>query len=131
MMVPGNFLSHAQEGHVERIFFRRNQRVIPIFAVFLHDSEFFRSQLAGLEQDGVRDADLANVVEDGRGAEVFNEGGRDDVLERIASGESAGESPGVFADTQQVGARILVAAFCQAGQAKNGTLPGVIEDLAG
>ena len=37
-----------------------------VAAVFSHDLEFFRRQLAWLEQDGVGNADLANVVQLGR-----------------------------------------------------------------
>jgi hypothetical protein len=60
--------------------------------VGLHDLEFFDGQFAGLEQDGIRYADLANIVQRGRLNEgvdlIFRQIGRKAVVTPQMFGQS-------------------------------------------
>ena len=90
--------------------------------VLLHHLVFLRRQLAGLEQDVVRDADLADVVHGG--------GDLDQFAAFFRQAQTRGDQAREFRHAQHVVAGVRVAVFTRLGQTIQ-SLPFTFLDLPG
>ena len=84
----------------------------PQLGVAAHDCELGVVELRGLQQDGVRDADLADVVEHAGGAQLL------DPL--LAQAERGAELGGVAGDGLGVRVRVAVLGVDRAGERVDG-----------
>ena len=83
--------------------------------MLVHDLDLFRLELSRLEQDGVGDADLADVVQ---------LGGLLEHVEPLAlPAQFASDEPRVLAHAQHVPPRVVIAELGCAGQAVDHLLP--------
>ncbi len=87
------------------------------FRVLLHDAPFIVGQAPGLEQDVVRDADLADVVH-GRGVQQQLGG-------LFAHPRRQGKQPGIMAHPDNVESGLVVPEFRGAAQASDDFQPGL------
>ena len=85
-------------------------------AVLFHDLVFFLRQRARLEQDGVGDADLAHVVQQGGFFQQF-----DDLFGHF---QFPGDDAHVSSDAANVVGGFVVAVFRRAGQRLHQSAPG-------
>ena len=93
------------------------------YGMGLHMLEFFRRQPGGLEQNRVRYADLADVVQRGRVVQVVNKR----VVNPVRVGRTRAERPrkglAIAAGAFDMLARVVVAAFREIGQRLGKTTP--------
>src|SRR5690606_21641480 len=84
-----------------------------------HDRGFLGRELAWLEEDVVRDADFAEIVQ--------RRGAADRLDRRFVEAERPRESRGVDADALRVPTRAVVAVLGRPGQAVEDLDPGLVE----
>src|SRR5258708_4408734 len=84
---------------------------LPKATMLLHDLVLFRRQLSRLEQNRVGDADLADVMELGRGFEYIERG--------RCQPQFIADDAGISSDPQDMLARVIIAKLRRAGQTLN------------
>ena len=117
VVVAGDLLGDGEE--FDRLFcigFGLGDGVAAQFGMGLHDFEFFRAQLAGLLQDVVGNADLADIVQRRRAGNRIDAAFIEVIAETRVVAQGAGQGQHVTLGTQQVAAGFRVAGFSEAGQ---------------
>jgi hypothetical protein len=120
VMGKGDLLGHAQEG--DRLFgflFGLFERLEAEAAVGFHDRILVCRQLAGFEQDVVRNTHLADVVQGCRFDQQFDVVGRQKGGEPRMRAQFHGQGAYVALRTPQVVAGFRVADLCQTRQGAN------------
>jgi len=121
LVAVGDFPGQAQEGvgAADQAFGVENG-VPAQGGVGLHDLELFRGELARFEQDAVRNAHLADVVEGGGFVEQVDGG----VVQQFGKAgmalELAGQGPDVVLGAADVVARFVIPGFRQGGHGHDG-----------
>ena len=127
-MVPvGNFLGQGQK--FKRSFdvlFGQLDRIAAQFGMGLHDGPLRGSQFAGLVQNLVGDAHLADVVHGGRACQQADTAWRQCVLKAGVPFEQFGQQRHVALGTRQVLAGFGIACFGQVRQRANAHLLGQV-----
>ena len=96
--------------------------------VGLHDGTLFRSQRAGLVEDGIRNGDLADVVEGGRAGNDAD-GGLVQIIFGAGAGHLVQQNTGEAADTQNMLTGLHTAVLDDGGKGVNHDLIGVAENV--
>ena len=130
-MVVGDLSAEVQERAPLDLRLDGGDGVAPEKGVPLDDLELLARELARLEQHGIGDAHLADVVQDGGLVDVVDEA----LVDRLPIG---GQTPQllrqharVLANALEVGTGPLVAVFGQLGQAQDGGGAGMLELAVG
>jgi len=120
LVIERDFLGAGEEGHFHaKLFLRVFDGVFAQRGVGLHDLEFFRLELAGLEQDAVGDADLADIMERRRLEQQF------DLVRRQVGGKARvalqllGQRLDVELGAADMVAGVVVARFRQRSHGQN------------
>ena len=98
----------------------------PSVGMPLHLGVLGVGQMAGLVQDGVGDADLADVVERRQGGDQVDPLGRQDPPVRRMRRQARGQQPDVFLGAAGVPAGVDVAGLGQCGQRLDDQLLGLV-----
>ncbi len=125
MVGGGDVTGHAEEFGIGVALDGGGEGVGADGGVGLHDFKFAVGELAGLEEDGVGDADLADVVEGAGVVEGADEVDVDFVGVVAEGGELFGEDFTIGLDAFEVGAGFGIARFGELGQGDDGDIAGL------
>ena len=103
---------------------RHQQRLPPQHGVALHDFEFLRRELGGLQQNAVGDADLADVVKRRSLEHQFDRPVRQTRVGRARFAQFDGEPTQKVLGAFDVGAGVVVAGFGQGRQRAHSDILG-------
>ena len=121
---PRHLDAHSQELVGRMAFEHLGERVGAERAVPLHLAELLRGQLSGLQQDGVGNADLPDVVERRRLEEVVDEGARQVLRVQSHLAHPLGQHPAEGLHPLDVLPGVVIAGLGELGEREDGRRAG-------